>query len=224
MKIKNISFDLWMTLIRSHPEFKLKRSQLILDTFNIKHISPKEIDSFIRSVDNVFDRYNMISGKKLSANKMYQNLLQRLVPADSVTLEIAINLRKQADKLFLEYQPVFMNENIPHILSQLKQEGYILNLSSNTGFIEGETLRITLEDMGVFQYFDFLIFSDEINASKPSSHFFGHVYEHISASKEEVLHIGDNPKADYQGAKNFGFDALLITDPNYTIDDIRTKL
>lgn len=225
MKIKNISFDLWMTLIRSHPEFKLKRAELIADTFNIKNISPKEIDSFIRSVDNVFDRYNMISGKKLSANKMYQKLLEKLAPEEtSVTLDIAISLRKEADDLFGQYQPVFLNENIPQILSQLKEEGYVLNLSSNTGFIEGETLRTTLANMGILQYFDFLIFSDEINASKPSSHFFQHVYDHINVPKNAVLHIGDNPKADYQGAKNFGFNALLITDPNYTINDIRTKL
>lgn len=214
-----------MTLIRSHPEFKLKRAELIADTFNLKNISPKEIDSFIRSVDNVFDRYNMISGKKMSANKMYQNLLERLVPMEtSVTLDIAISLRKKADDLFGQYQPVFLNENIPQILSQLKKEGYILNLSSNTGFIEGETLRTTLANMGILEYFDFLIFSDEINASKPSSHFFQHVYDHIDVPKDAVLHIGDNPKADYQGAKNFGFNALLITDPNYTINDIRTKL
>lgn len=214
-----------MTLIRSHPEFKLKRAELIADTFNIKNISPKEIDSFIRSVDNVFDRYNMISGKKLSANKMYQKLLEKLVPKEtSVTLDIAISLRKEADDLFGQYQPVFLNENIPQILSQLKEEGYVLNLSSNTGFIEGETLRTTLANMGILQYFDFLIFSDEINASKPSSHFFQHVYDHINVPKNAVLHIGDNPKADYQGAKNFGFNALLITDPNYTINDIRTKL
>ena len=225
MKIKNISFDLWMTLIRSHPEFKLKRAELIADTFNIKNISPKEIDSFIRSVDNVFDRYNMISGKKLSANKMYQKLLEKLVPEEtSVTLDIAISLRKKADDLFGQYQPVFLNENIPQILSQLKEEGYVLNLSSNTGFIEGETLRTTFANMSILQYFDFLIFSDEINASKPSSHFFQHVYDHINVPKNAILHIGDNPKADYQGAKNFGFNALLITDPNYTINDIRTKL
>ena len=225
MNIKNISFDLWMTLIRSHPEFKLKRAELISETFNIKTISPKEIDGFIRSVDNVFDRYNMISGKKLSANKMYQELLQRLVPkSEEVTLEATIKFRNQADALFLEYRPVFMNDNSPQILSQLKNDGYILNLSSNTGFIEGETLRATLADLGIIEYFDFLIFSDEIDASKPSSHFFQHVYNHINAAKNEVLHIGDNPKADYQGAKNFGFNALLITDPNYTINDIRTKL
>lgn len=225
MKIKNISFDLWMTLIRSHPEFKLKRAELIADTFNIKNISPKEIDSFIRSVDNVFDRYNMISGKKLSANKMYQKLLEKLAPKEtSVTLETAISLRKEADKLFKQYQPIFLNDGIPQILSQLRKEGYVLNLSSNTGFIEGEALRTTLANMGILQYFDFLIFSDEINASKPSSHFFQHVYDHIDVPKKAVLHIGDNPKADYQGAKNFGFNALLITDPNYTINDIRTKL
>lgn len=227
MKIKHISFDLWMTLIRSHPQFKLKRAELIAELFDMKQHSPQQIDTFVRSVDRIFDRYNMISGKKLSANKMYCQLLQRLAPKNkTIDIEAAIKLRKESDKLFLAYCPVFVNDCIPQMLHQLKEEGYSINLSSNTGFIEGETLRTTLSELGIVQYFDFLVFSDEINASKPSSHFFQHVYDKVNneVAKEEVLHVGDNPNADYQGARNFGFNALLITDLNYTIDDIRTKL
>lgn len=223
--IKHISFDLWMTLIQSHPEFKLKRAQLIADMFGIKDKEAKDIDSFVRSVDKVFDRKNMISGQKLSANIMYCKVLQKVVPdASAVTIENAIELRKKSDELFNEYPPVFLNENIPHILSQLRGEGYTINLSSNTGFIEGDILRPTLSRMGIIDYFDFLVFSDEINASKPSSYFFQTVLDNAHVDKHEILHIGDNPKADYQGAKSFGFDALLITNNNYTIDDVKRKL
>lgn len=222
--IKHISFDLWLTLIRSHPEFKLKRAELITEFFSLKHLTPAEVNKFVRTADKLFDRYNMISGKKLSANHMYYHILQKLIPDECISTEDAIGIREKADNLFLEYIPTFVNENIPSILAQLADEGYTLNLSSNTGFIEGETLRVVLNQLGILRYFSFCIFSDEINASKPSSHFFQKVYEQISVPRNQVLHIGDNPKADYQGARNFGFEALLITNQNYTINDIRPKL
>lgn len=223
--IKHISFDLWMTLIQSHPEFKLRRAQLIIDMFGIKSCQALEMDAYVRKVDKVFDRKNMISGQKLSANKMYCKVLQKVLPSgESVTEEKALELRLKSDELFLKYSPVFLNEHIPGILSELKNKGYGINLSSNTGFIEGEILRPVLEKMGIIHYFDFLVFSDEINASKPSSHFFEVVHQGAGSRKDEILHVGDNPKADYMGAKSFGFDALLIIENNYTLDDIKRKL
>lgn len=222
--IKHISFDLWLTLIRSHPEFKLRRAQLIIDMFGINS-QAETIDSFVRSVDKVFDRYNMISGQKLSANKMYAKILQKIdSKTKNANIEAAIELRQKSDELFLEYCPIFVNDQIPDMLYQLKTDGYTINLSSNTGFIEGSIIRSALEQLGIIDSFDFLIFSDEINASKPSSLFFQTVFDNLDLHKDEILHIGDNPKADYQGAKNFGFEALLITDSNYTIDDIRQRL
>ncbi len=197
---------------------------MIAETFGIQHIDASGIDKFVRSIDKTFDRYNMISGKKLSANAMYCRLLQRIVSGKKITEREAIEVRKKADCLFEEYCPQFVNENIPDILSQLKEEGYSINLSSNTGFIEGIVLRNTLAHLNIIQYFDFLIFSDEIDASKPSSRFFEKVNEQVNVKPDEVLHIGDNPKADYQGAINFGFKALLITNHDYTIHDIRTGL
>lgn len=223
--IKHISFDLWMTLIRSHPEFKLRRAQLIIDMFGLKDCRAHEIDTFVRKVDKVFDRKNMISGQKLSANKMYCKVLQKVLPqTEIVTEEKAIDLRKRSDELFVKYSPVFLNDDIKSILFGLNERGYTLNLSSNTGFVEGDILRSVLDKMGILDCFHFLVFSDEINASKPSSHFFEVVHKQSSVAKNEILHIGDNPKADYMGAKSFGFEALLITEDNYTLNDIRRKL
>lgn len=223
--IKHISFDLWMTLIQSHPEFKLRRAQLIIDMFGLKDSVDTEIDEYVRRVDKVFDRKNMISGQKLSANKMYCKVLQKVLPqSEIVTEEKALELRQKSDALFMEYSPVFLNDNIKNMLSDLKDEGYTINLSSNTGFVEGDILRPVLEKMGILRYFDFLVFSDEINASKPSSHFFEVVHEQAAVAKNQILHIGDNPKADYMGARSFGFEALLITDDNYTLNDIKRQL
>ena len=42
--------------------------------------------------------------------------------------------------------------------------------------------------------------------------------------KDEILHIGDNYKADYLGAMNFGFKALHINNQQYTLNDITRHL
>jgi putative hydrolase of the HAD superfamily len=34
--------------------------------------------------------------------------------------------------------------------------------------------------------------------------------KHKNLNKKDVLHIGDNPLADYDGAIKFGYNALLI--------------
>ncbi len=222
--IKHISFDLWLTLIRSNPEFKPHRAEIIAKTFETRY-SPKEIEKIVQETDKVFDRYNMINDCKLSANEMYTKVLQKVVSdPGKLTMADGVRLRKIADELFNEFPPVFLNENIPHILSALKDKGYTINLSSNTGFIEGHILRNTLANMKVSQYFDFLIFSDEIDSSKPSPDFFGRIIQKTGLSPDHILHIGDNPIADYKGALDSGMKAMLITDSFYTIEDIKEHL
>jgi putative hydrolase of the HAD superfamily len=138
--------------------------------------------------------------------------------------EDAIRLKQMSDALFLQHLPAFLNQDIINILRILKADGFILSIGSNTGFIEGDILRKLLQKFSIADYFSFMIFSDEINMSKPSAGFYQHVWEKTHLQKHEILHVGDNPVNDYRGALEFGFNALLITNQNFSIDDIKAKL
>lgn len=222
--ITNISFDLWLTLIRSHPQFKWKRAEMLARSYNPKGYSVEQIDLLIRRMDKVFDRYNESFGKKIPASIMYQKTLSELCKnKKNIDIEEAKEVEAKANKLFIEHNPQLLNKNISFILKALKEEGKILNLASNTGFIEGTTLRIVLDKLDILKYFSFTIFSDEINTSKPSTDFFDQVQKQANVPKKNILHVGDNVKTDYQGALDFGFSALLVKQ-NYTLDDIRPKL
>ena len=91
-----------------------------------------------------------------------------------------------------------------------------MNILSNTAFIKGETLRKILNEITLSEYFDFLIFSDEVGYSKPNIEIFKMMWDEILKirkdssilKKEEVIHVGDNLSADIEGAKKFGFDSL----------------
>ena len=223
--IKHVSFDLWQTLIRPNPVFRVKRAEIIAGRYNLKNKTVAEIIQFIVEQDKLIERQNWTKDEKMPAIEMYKFVLQQMnaVSAESITEEAGF-LLTASNKLFLEFPPEFLNPQIPDILYSLKNRGLTLSIGSNTGFVEGTVLRNLLEKSGILHYFSFFIFSDEINSSKPSARFFRQLWKKSAFPKSQILHIGDNNLADYQGAFDFGLNALLITNPNYTIDDICAKL
>jgi len=223
--IKHISFDLWLTLIKSHPEFKEQRAKYLRKEFNPFGYSAKKIMEIVQSVDKVSDRLNEINGKKVPTDWMYRRILHKLgYDPNSVSANIYTEIKRKVNDLFMNYPPPLLNESIQPMLHSLKNEGYSLNISSNTGYIEGTTIVATLRNLNIFEYFEFCIFSDEIGLSKPSVGFFDKVFEQISLEKQEVLHVGDNLKADYEGAVRYGFKAFHINNQQYTINDIKRHL
>lgn len=223
--IRHISFDLWLTLIKSHPEFKEKRAAFLQREFNPGGFSVREIMEIVQNTDKVSDRLNEINGMKVPTDQMYRRILQQMGnEPQSVSLELLQQIKFKVHDLFMKFPPGFLNTDVLPMLHFLKNEGYTLNISSNTGFIEGSTITDTLQHLRISEYFVFCIFSDEIGASKPSIGFFDKVFEQVTVGRGEVLHIGDNYKADYEGALRYGFKALHINNQQYTINDIKRYL
>jgi len=223
--IKHISFDLWLTLIKSHPEFKEKRAEFLKQEFNPKSYSVREIMDIIQKTDKVCDRWNEISGKKIPTEWMYRRILLKLgIDQKLVSNSLLMKIKLHINNLFGNFQPIFLNVSTEPLLYSLKNEGYNLNISSNTGFIEGEIISSTLRNLNIARFFDFSVFSDETGVSKPSYGFFEKVFEQTGVEKGEVLHIGDNYKTDYKGALRYGFKALHIKNQQYTINDIKKHI
>ncbi len=74
-----------------------------------------------------------------------------------------------------------------------------------------EVQRKRLKKSKLDRYFDEVIISDEIGASKPDNKFFETTFTKIgSPAKTEVLIIGDSLTSDIQGANNYGIDACWL--------------
>ncbi|MDR2809568.1 MAG: HAD family hydrolase [Tannerellaceae bacterium] len=223
--IKHISFDLWLTLIRSHPLFKRKRAEIMVEMCGCGDGDILKIEQLIKEQDKIFDRYNEMCGTKIPAKAMYLRLLQKVsIKSHEPTMNDAETLMNRSNEMLMNFMPVLLNNDIPHMLSSLRSDGITLSLSSNTGFVEGKILRNVLTELDIIQYFSFLIFSDEVKTSKPSMQFFQEVYNRLQLPKACILHVGDNLKTDYEGAVDFGFKALLIKNTNYLLDDIKAEL
>lgn len=209
----HFSFDLWLTLIKSHPEFKTKRVELFSSFFNVdKPI--EEVAKTVKYYDDLCNTINEVTGGNIDTFEIYLMILGALdVDIKLLNREKLNEFYDRSETLFLEYKPVLIFENIHDFFEDIKNQGKSINILSNTGFIKGKTMRKFLIHENLDQYIDFHIYSDEINCSKPNPLIFQEVKNRINDQDlpmHQILHIGDNPVADYQGAKNFGFSAHLL--------------
>lgn len=212
---KHISFDLWLTLIKSNPEFKIKRNLLFKDFFEINK-PIVEVSSIIRKYDLLTNAINEKVGKNFDTFEIYLLILDALdVDINSIATEQLSVFYLLAEELFFKYKPQLLNEKIPTLLNDLKQEGKTINILSNTAFIKGSSLREILKHYELFDCFSFQIYSDEVGFSKPNQEIYRLAFDEIKKikplTKQEIIHVGDNIISDYNGAKKFGFAAHLIT-------------
>ncbi|MEN0056264.1 MAG: HAD-IA family hydrolase, partial [Mucilaginibacter sp.] len=129
------------------------------------------------------------------------------------------------ETLVLKNMPVIYSPVTIEVLDHLKQKGgCTMSLLSNTGFIKGATLKKILVELKMDKYFDFQLYSDEVGMSKPNPALFNLMLQHIKQvnpgkdiSLNNIIHIGDNPKADVEGAKAAGIKSLLINSNNQSI-------
>ncbi len=208
---KHISFDLWLTLIKSNPEFKIKRNLLFKDYFEIE--SPIEkVSQQLRYYDVVCNTINERTGLNIDTNEIYLFILASLdVPIQGIQLSKLEGFYTESERLFLSYKPTLIYSNTKDYLKIIKSEGIGINILSNTGFIKGFTLKKLMAFYELEECFNFQIYSDECGFSKPNKKIFDLVHKEVPhIDKSQILHVGDNEIADYKGALEYGFKAHLI--------------
>ena len=210
----HFSFDLWLTLIKSHPEFKAKRVELFSSFFDVKK-SIDEVAKVVKYYDDLCNSINEVIGGNVDTFEIYLLILHALeVDLKQINKDQLNEFYQKSEDLFLEYKPVVIFENLHQLFEEIKNQGKTINILSNTGFIKGKTMRKFLMNENLDQYIDFHIYSDETNCSKPNPKIFQEVKNRLKnpdLNLNQILHIGDNPVADYDGAKKFGFNAHLLT-------------
>lgn len=94
-------------------------------------------------------------------------------------------------------------DGVLELLQSLKEAGYLMSIVTN-GLKEVQRPR--LAKLGMTDFFDNIIVSDEIGSKKPELAFFEYVYQTIPnpPAKSEILMIGDGINSDIRGGRDFG--------------------
>ena len=226
---KHYSFDLWLTLIKSNPVFKKERALFFHKHLNTSDKSLEEIELVFRKVDLMCNAVNQKSGGNLKAEEMYLMVIYEINSSNSTFENLDIKwLLHEMEQLFFQYIPTIYNSKTLSTLHKLKEISDVsMSILSNTAFIKGSALRVVLERLEMAHFFDFQLYSDEVNMSKPNYEFFALMIEKIYYKRphdnlifDDVIHVGDNEIADINGANNLGINSFLINSNNKTIDDL----
>ena len=151
--------------------------------------------------------------------KIYKHIFEIDSPLGAIKdmspdVEAKINLA--APDLFTLYSTTLPYEVFPdarQFLTKLvpkRQDGCL-----KVGIISNYDKRIVsmVEALELSSYFDFITYSEESKCSKPQKGIFEDAVSKSglqNLTKTEILHIGDDLKKDYIGARDMGWNAYLI--------------
>jgi len=92
------------------------------------------------------------------------------------------------------------------ILDKLKKSSVTLGVVSNWD----SRLHAILKGTGLAEHFDFILASAEVGSAKPDKKIFIEAIRRSGVNSSEVCHIGNDLRADIQGANSVGIEAILI--------------
>jgi len=212
-----VTFDLWETLIFDKPELDEARGRmrcegirdglerlgisLALDDVKLGYDESAKIFQTVwdqnREVSTVEQIYAIV---KLAGGQVDK------IPPSTDAIQALVNGYVEP---ILTLRPS-LGDNVVNTLEDLRALGVKIGLISNTGRAPGESLRRLLESYGVMKYFDVAVFSNEVGFRKPDLRIFKQATSELGLNPGGVIHVGDNPDADFNGAKEAGMNAVLF--------------
>ncbi|HEV8630992.1 MAG TPA: HAD-IA family hydrolase [Thermoanaerobaculia bacterium] len=92
-------------------------------------------------------------------------------------------------------------------LPRLRAAGLRLAVASN---FDGRLPRL-LADAGLGDFFDTIVFSEEVGVEKPHPALFEELLERLALPAGRVVHVGDSRRDDVEGARAVSLQALWLT-------------
>jgi putative hydrolase of the HAD superfamily len=165
------------------------------------------IEQFIYGQYDRFDRHLSHIPKIDYANRFIEVDCLGHVWKDKVyqTLVAEFNIdRISWQELLADYESQFQFHCVPfpfliEMLDTLKQRGYLLGIITNG---RGEFQKSAISGLGIQNYFDVILISEVEGTRKPQPEIFQQAMNQLGVAPENSFFVGDNPKADIEGAKN----------------------
>ncbi|GMV37159.1 MAG: hypothetical protein AMXMBFR61_16670 [Fimbriimonadales bacterium] len=133
-----------------------------------------------------------------------------LLSSIGVTLrdgQLARMSERSDELLFCHGSPYWrLYPDVRETLSALRRKGARLAVVSNWD----DTLHLVLELLGIAEPFEFALASLEVGWEKPDPRIFGRAVGRLGYEPFEVVHVGDNPVDDGEGAARAGLFPIIV--------------
>ncbi|MDQ3283317.1 MAG: HAD family hydrolase [Acidobacteriota bacterium] len=217
--LKAIAFDLWETLITDTPELsreqerlRLTRMEEILRAHGHAHEAERIERAYRALWSRCFELY-WSADRDIDCRVQIVHFLEALeLDAASFSESALRDLEEAYATATIEVPPALV-EGAPELLRALKSRGFSIGLISNTGRTPGYALRRVLETLGLAEFIDVMVFSNEHGACKPQPSIFEELRRGLGVDYDEMVFIGDNLYVDVHGAQRCGMRAIHFDPP-----------
>ena len=209
------TFDLWETLLLDEPEGERRRIKLGCEQLH-DVLSKQGIEVTVQDLKRGYDQSNswlMESWKTWREVPTLEHVKYVVKAAAGENAALSSELLKELEEAYCSpvlAAPPVLNPDAVLTLQALRKRGTPVGLICNTGRAPGRTLRQLLDWLGILQYFEATVFSDELGWRKPDRQIFLEAARKLGTLPANVIHVGDNPEDDVWGAKQAGMRALLF--------------
>ena len=183
-----------------------------------------DIDGTLTSTNQlIFDSFNHIAKKYLNRTFTDSEIIGMFGPTEDVILQ------KWCGDKFEEAQKEYYNyyrshhhiaklyPGIKEILDYLKKRNILLSIFTGKG---RKASLITLEELGIKNYFDIIVTGDDVANHKPSPEGIMKFINKYNLKKDEVLMIGDSV-ADVGAAKKAGIKIASALWDSYAAEKVK---
>ena len=200
MTTKAVLFDLGNTLVYSHPEVTFQR---ILAEQGIA----KPLDEVTNALIRGNAEFDIRKYEGLSAHEFYTRWNTVQLKHLGLKGSKARKLAGTIDSQWWKYAEFHVYPDVRETLLKLKKMG--LKLGIITGGFE-EDIEMITPRMGLDELFDVKVGVNTTGKRKPDPKAFKYALKQLKVKPSEAIFVGDNLKADYEGAEKVGMIPVLI--------------
>ncbi len=218
--LKAIAFDLWETLITDLPEIarlqedaRIDGLAALLDTNG--HPSDREIVA--KAHRETWHRCWALywsNDRDVSSRGQVCHFLEVLgVDARELDDPLLHRFEEAYGRPALDHPPVLV-DGAREVVVEARAMGLAVGVVSNTGRTPGWALRKLIHSLGLGDFVDAMVFSNEHGECKPLRSIFERLRGELGCEFEEMMFVGDNLFADVWGAQQCGMEAVHFAPPS----------
>jgi len=147
----------------------------------------------------------------------WEELVRRVLSQLEVSLPEP-DFQAYFEQLWSHYGEADTWELFPEVPAVLETLSHRFELGVISNF--DQRLYPVLEGLGIRPFFNSVTLSAEVQATKPSPLIFRHALAQMDCQPGEALHVGDDRRMDWQGAKEAGLMTWHLERPGNNLQDL----
>jgi putative hydrolase of the HAD superfamily len=201
-RFKGVLFDAGDTLITADPP--VHEVALTVAGQFFPDLAPPLLLSALTAARTFFRKY-YVNYSSQEENRLLADMAQAMRTALRGTADVDIDFLPFVKQVrdTLRYRP--FPDALP-TLRGLHEQSKTLAVVSNWDL----ALPTLLAELGLAEFFNFILPSAEIGIEKPDGRIFRLALQRLGLSPQEVVHIGDQYEADVVGARAVGITPILL--------------